>query len=881
MLRSVRTLFRNWFRQEDRDRELDDELRACLDLLVQEKMEDGLSLATAQRQARLELGATEQIKESVREARLGYTFQGIWRDAGYAVRMLRRHPGYTFLAVLTLTLGIGANTAIFSLLDATLFRMLPVDSPERLVVLDRNQENPGKGGAQLFATDDYETLADHATTLSALAYAAPESAAVQVDGQMDLAELQHVSDSFFDVLGVNPAIGSLPRADDAPASNDAHLAVISDRYWNRRFGRDPSVLGRTIFLRDIPLHITAVTSREFFGVTVGSFPDLWISYHVDPPQHPTPWLNVMARLAPGTSPTTAASETNSLLGNQSADQSGLPAAAARGVVVSPASRGLSALRARFAQPLRVVMLLVVLVFLIACANVTCLFLAQLTARRQEIEMRQALGASRFRVFRQILVESQFIALLGGLAGLLVAYQGTGLLSSMVSDGTAPLRIGVEMNARVAGFALLGSIAAGLLFGLTPAWIVTRPKTVLRVHGGTGVRSNLLARRMLVVAQIGLCCLLVVSAGLLSRSLEALRDLDPDIAYDGVLLVTVNPSIAGYSRSETGPLLLEIRDRLASLPDVRSAGMGRASLLSGGGSAVPLIAEGNTDEDSGWVASDYVSPGYFDTLGMPLTHGREFDGRESDTTTEPSVVLNEAAARHYFDRTDVVGRRLGYQTASGPVFPFTIVGVVVDARYRSLREPPKPMVYLAFPQQDSSWGYTTYHLRTDDDPRRHIQATLATVRNVAQDIPIYDVKTLAEQRDQSLVQERLAANLAKLFAILALAISCVGLYGVMSYSVIQRTRELGIRTALGAQRGALLRGVLGEALKLIGIGLLLGIPATLASTHVLSSLLFGITGQDPRTFIETSLILITVATAAAYFPARRAARIDPWLALRHD
>ena len=838
----------------------------------------------------------------------------MFQDLRYGVRMLLKNPGLTAMAVLSLALGIGANTAIFSLTDAVLLRMLPVKHPEQLVFLEQSGAQEYKRSSKL-SYAAFEHLRDHNQVLSGLcsfSYATRVSASI--GGQAEVVEGQLVSGGFFSTLGVEAAAGRTFTEEDDKESGNQPVAVLSYNYWKRRFGNNPAVVGQTMVFNNAPFTIIGMTPPEFFGAIAGSAPDVFLPSAAGDQILPRrqrhrsgPLPFVLARLKPGVAESQAGAALTLLLQQALLAEVGTQlspekqqAIQKQNMELKPASQGFSALRQQYSEPLRLLMAVVGLVLLIACANVANLLLARATARRKEIAVRLALGASRLRLIRQLLTESLLLAMIGGGAGLLLAYWCSGLLLAVVSSGRNPVTAGaslslsVPLDNRVLAFTAIVSMLAGILFGLAPAWRATRLELAPTLKDNArdlGGSRRFRWGKILVAAQVALSLTLLVGAGLFARSLGKLKSLDLGFKRENVLLFSVDPQLIRYQGAQIAGLYKQMLERIAAIPGVHSVSLGRQGLLNGGGTQGSITVPGYTPspEENGitqtregaewnapWLCQ--VGPRFFETAGMTILRGRDFGPQDNETARKVAVV-NEAFARYYFGSTDPIGKRFDRgQNDGGEV---EIIGLVKDAKSVSIREQTPRTFYVPFLQDPGSWRETTFQARTAGDPLKLVGAIRREVQGIDQNLPLFRARTLEAQVDESLGQERLVATLSSLFGLLALLLACAGLYGVLSYSVSRRTHEMGIRLALGAQPGDVLWIVLRETFALVMIGIVIGASASLAAGRLISSMLFGLTPTDPVTMSLAILVMISVATLAGYLPARRAARVDPMVALRYE
>ena len=832
----------------------------------------------------------------------------LWHDLRYGVRMLLKNPDFTVIAVLTLALGIGANTAIFSLTDAVLLKTLPVKKPEQLVLLSRNDLQGSKLSSNI-SYPVFEQLRDHNHVCSGMFTVLDfVRLNVSVNGQTEMVEGQLVSGGYHSVLGIEAILGRTLNADDDQVPGGHPVAVISYGYWQRRFARDPAVVGKIISLNGAPFTIIGVTPPEFFGVTVGVTPDISVplvmlaqvipgetspgeSYRHDSLPH------ILARLNPGVTAQQASAALTVLLQQALGAEAGSQWLSEKQqelrqqrIELTPASQGLSGLRRQFYEPLRllsaplgILMAGVGLVLLIACANVANLLLARATARRKEIAVRLALGAGRLRLVRQLLTESLLLALLGGALGLLFAYWGNDLLLTLVSSGRRPLLLHLAPDLRILGFTAAVSLLASILFGLAPALRATRVDLAPALkdsHTPDRSGSRFKLGQALVVMQVALSLILLIGAGLFVRSLQKLRSLDLGFEQEKVLLLSVDPKLIGYQRPRIASLYRQALERVAAIPGVRSATLSRNSLLSGGRiqSAISLPGPTSTLDENRWVRKDAVGPKFFETVGMPLLVGRDFNAQDSEHAPQIAVI-NETCARDYFGHDSPIGKRFGWEAEQSS--KIEIVGVVKDAKYYSMREETPRMVYLPYLQDPGAWRETNLQVRTASDPLSMAAAIRRELQALDPNLPVFGVKTLKTQVDESLVQERLVATLASFFGLLALLLACVGLYGVLSYTVSQRTSEIGIRLALGAQTGDVLRLALKQGMLTVLLGVAVGLPLALGLMQLMRTMLFGVKATDPLTFAAVTGLLTGVALLACYLPAWRATKVDPLVALRFE
>ncbi|PYT32974.1 MAG: hypothetical protein DMG57_00085 [Acidobacteria bacterium] len=885
---------RSLFEKQKLEDQLDEELQFHIEMRTREFVSAGMTAEEARYRAQRLFGNQLLLKERTRDMDTVRWIETLWQDLRYGLRSLRKSPGFTTVAVLSLALGIGANTAIFSVVDAVLLKMLPVKQPERLVELGPFVPSINARGERYnFSYPLFKEVRDRSLSFSGVFAALDGTRTMDLiqpgpGRQTEKAEVQLVSGEYFQVLGVNAIAGRILTPEDNKIAGANAVAVISYGFWKRRFARDYSVIGRRSTLNDLPFTIVGVTPPEFFGESVGRAPDIWIPLTMQPAldrgmsylEGNVAWLRVMARLHPGSTEQQARAELAVLLKDLQLQQSDLGKTArelARFDVV-PGNNGLSDLRKEFSQPLRLLMAVVGLVLLIACANVANLLLARATARQKEIAIRLAIGAGRLRLIRQLLTESALLAVVGGTVGLVFAAWGSRMLLLLLSGGTTAMPIDVSLNGRVLAFTIVVSAATGVLFGLAPALQATRQNLNPSLSVSTLSRSRVTLSRTLIVAQVALCLLLVTGAGLFIQTLRNLRDLDLGFSAEHILQVRIDPASSGYRREQLPGLYTRLLERLNSAPGVTSVSMSGTGFASGTSATCCIAVEGYTPgpSENRQIGTNSVTPRYFETISLPLLLGRNFAPEDASRyQREPHVaIVNEAMARYYFGNANPVGRRFGWGDDPQKVkYGIQIIGVAKDANYGKLRERTPRFIY--FP----ATGGNVLQIRTAAHPvtmeatiRREIQAVDKTLRADS-------VDAITELVDRELVREKLVAKLSSFFGALALLLAAVGLYGLMAYAVLRRTQEIGIRVALGATRSDLVWMVLRETLTLVSVGVAIAVPAALSLAPIVSSMLFGIMPSDPVMISVAVLVLSFVATLAGYLPARRASMVDPLSALR--
>ncbi|HEY6307395.1 MAG TPA: ABC transporter permease [Candidatus Angelobacter sp.] len=809
------------------------------------------------------------------------------QDLRYAARMLWKNPGFTMVAVLTLALGIGANTAIFSILDPLLLRQLPVSRPDELVRVDAAGSLGNIGAWEKFA---YERFRDNSQVFSGvLASVAVSLDDVAHNGQSSSARAEVVSANYFSVLGVHPFVGRLVATDE----ESGNVVILGFDYWQREFGADTTAVGKTLVVQGRAQTIIGITPPEFFGMRVGEAADFYLPSStgrklVNSNTQDLDWVQVIGRLKPGVSPTQALTALQPTL-QQIKTESDLPEIeihqAMDHLVLTSAARGLSALRHRFSLPARILMCVVGLVLLIACSNVANLLLAQGAARKREITVRLALGAQRLRLVRQLLTESAVLAAAGALGGLLAARWASRLIVAALSDARTHVALSTGLNGRVLLFSLATALLAVLLCGLAPAFSAIRVDISQDIKTYAAGRHHGPARlgNFLVVGQIALSVTVLVAGGLLLHSLFNLETMDVGFDRDHILTLDMNGNTIKHTPEQVKNFYDRLLEKAGSLPGVRSATLSSFAPVSGREIGINLRqVEGYTARpgEEMKVFLMGVRPGYFGTLGIALLEGRDFVPQDSLNSLQVAII-NRSLARHYFGDQNPVGKRL--QTNEGN-HTWEIVGVVADSKYLNLREDATDFVYLGMVKQGTG---NLAELRSTLSVR--VAGSAASLRNTLpgiilaldSSVRITRVATLRELADDSLHIDRLIAALCGTFGLLALTLTCVGLYGVLAFSVARRTSEIGIRMALGAQRDDIFRLVVGQGMKLVVAGLLLGSAAALACTGLLKSLLFGVGRGDPLTFFGICLLLVAAAALACYMPARRATRVDPLVALRNE
>jgi len=812
------------------------------------------------------------------------SLETLWRDARYALRGMRRSPGFTAVAVLSLALGIGANTAIFSLIDALMLRVLPVQDPRRLVELLFKAR--GQDHFNAFDWRNYEHYRENNHVFAGLIASSDTPFAIHGDGlEPEIVRGGFVTSDYFSVLGVNPALGRLIGPEDGRAGSPSNVVVVSWSYWKSRFNSDQAILGRQIVDGGQPLTIVGVAPRGFVGLEPANPQDIWSPLTA---QHPTYavtaryWLKLAARLKPGVSIGQARAEMAVLFQWTIEDEfktNDDRTVRAWKMEVQPAGAGLSHLRDQFGKPALVLMAVVALLLLIACANMASLLLARGVARQREMAVRVSLGAGRFRLLRQGLTESLLLAASGGLLGILLAYWGTGALVRIMGSG----RLRVELQARpdllvllfTAGIALL----TGVLFGLAPAWQAFRstPVSFLRESARAGeTRARRLFGKSLVVAQVALSVALLSAASLFVRHLSHLEHLDLGFQSDHVLLVQLNAASSGYDSERLSRDYQELLGRLEAIPGVRSATMCEFYPMAGVGAMRPANVEGYQAKpgERRFLSENWVAPKYFSTFGIPLLMGRDFSFQ--DQGRPRAAIVNQTLVRYFFGDGNAIGRHIVFD---GETRPFEIVGVVGDAKSADMREPALRFVYFnSFQLGTNSYQFA---LRTSVEPDRLAGEVRRVVRGLLKTVAVENIKTLADQVDGAIVPERLSAMLSGLFGALGAALAALGLYGLLAYTVARRINEIGVRMALGATRTAIVRMVLKEALGMSCAGLAIGSLIAYWGKRFVASLIPDLPVQSVAPIVFGAAVMIALALLAAYTPARRATRVDPMEALRYE
>jgi predicted permease len=886
-------------------------------------------------------------------------FSGIFQDLRYALRMLRKSPGFTAVAVLTLALGIGANTAIFSFIDTLVLRSIPVKDPRQLVVFNwsghrrpdlHGQSDYGDCANQAgigdcsFSIPFFKTVRAQSNSFSSVAaFAGPMDIDLSGNGTASMARGLYVSGDFFSTLGVNTFIGRpLALSDDSPSAPP--VIVLSYAYWVRAFGAAPSAVGRTVRLDSTTATIVGVADPNFTNLTPGKLFDFFMPFSLadtvrgewwrngDRLSDPANWWVVMlGRLKSGVSIGQAQAAATTIFRNEMLH--GAPpffkSEDAPALTLLPAPAGLNGETSRMAPALYVTMIIVAFILLIACANVAGLTLARSAARQKEIAVRLALGAGRARIVRQLLTESVLLSLVGGVLGVLLAVWGVEAISNLFSNspGTPFLTI-VAPDWRVLGFTIAITFATGVLFGLAPALRGSRVDLTLSLKEsapslpGTAAHTGRRFRLgdALVVAQVALSIVVLIGAGLLARTLHNLHSINPGFDPQNILLFGIDPNLAGYTDQQTQQLYAHLQQRFASLPGVESVSYSEDALLDGGWSVGRVHIEGAPPKQYAFTGELPVGLNFFSTMRIPMLAGRNFtsadfgaaaatnaaekarDAAAEKAKASPSastpasataldeayyhsapvpLIVNEAFVRTYLAKQNPIGLQMtdaprGDAEVPNPGPGYTIIGVVGDTKYAQLRRKTAPIIFLPLVTNEAH-----FELRTAVSPTALVKNVREIVSQAGDDLPLTDVRTQTEQIDQVLFQERLMAQLSSFFGALALVLACIGLYGLLSYEVARRTRELGVRMALGAQRRDLLRLIVGQGILLVLIGTAIGIAAGLGVTRFISSMLFGLHANDPVTFAAVAILLTLVALAACYIPARRATRADPMVALHYE
>ena len=861
---------------------------------TRDNIERGLSPEEAHRQALIAFGNVALVKEDTRAVWRARWVEPLLQDVRYALRASRRNPGFSAVVVLTLALGIGANTAIFSLVEAIMLRTLPLQAPQELQFIAHGSAGRATPGSNYPYVERMRSRTDVFASVTAYLRMTFRVATGDV---VERTAGQFASGNYHAVLGVPVVLGRGFVADDDRNGAGALAVVISDGFWARRFGRAPDVIGRTLAINSRQFEIVGVTAPGFSGLDPGTSIDITVPMAVrtlDQPGFLTDhqaWFGdmpVVARLKRGVTSTQASAAADAVFQQYLSEPEnewlfGGPKRRVIRATLIDAAHGTAGLRTRYSRSILVLMAMVGVVLFIGCANVANLLLARGTARAKEVAVRMALGAGRPRLVRQFLTESMVLAVTGGALGFVLARVGVGVITALVGTGADPIWLDLQPNATVLMFTAVVSVLTGVLFGLAPAVGTTRVALTPAMSSGGSTTARPGRRwstsQLLVTAQIALCVCLVSSAGLLARTLQNLETRAGGFDRSNVLLFSLSLRGASPRPGQLSAVCDDVIARLSQHRDILSASCSRNIPVNTRGNARPLDVPGAPPRplDTRIVFTNMVTPAYFRALGIGVVAGRAFEARDT-ANSERVAIINRSAARFFFGGEDPIGRRVHYFKDDD--HPRTIVGVVEDALQRSLREGAPMTVYTPLAQLDDPESMATVAVRTRRDPLM-LAASVRDVSAVGADAIVDDVRTMDQQIGSTLVQERLLAWLSSAFGLLALALSCIGLYGVVSYDVMRRLRDVGIRIALGADRVDVLRHVVHGAMSVSAVGILLGLTGAFAATQLLTSLLFGVTPRDPVTLTTAAVLLVATTLIASLIPARRASRVNPVAVLRAE
>jgi len=929
---------RGLFLKRRLERELDDEIRSHLEMQIEENLHQGMSTAEARYAALRKFGGVDQVKEVYREERSLLGVETLLRDLRYGFRMLRRSPGITAVAILSLGLGIGANTALFTVVDAVLLKTLPVEAPEQLIIFEWQAGRPFRmsgmsgtsnvdvppnmRGLSLFRYDVFEKMQQARTADSPLsdlfAFGPIREMNARVGEEAEIIDGQGVSGVYYSALRLQPSLGRVITEEDNQLSAPP-VVVLSDRYWQERFGANPSVIGQQLILNKQAFTIIGVTPPAFTGtLQVDYQPAVTIPLALEPllrgensrlgtvKRPGVWWLNLMGRLKPGATAEQAQQSLNSAFQSAALEAMPPPRKADQPAQLDPkdyprlltesGSRGMQDRRKSYAPTIYGLFIVVALVLLIACANLANLLLARATLRRPEISVRLAVGAGRWRLMRQLLTESLLLAVLGGALGVFFAFWGKGALVAMTNRDTGLLPSGVDLNLnwRVLVFTLLVSLTTALVFGLVPAWratsldLTTALKHSRRMTSG----ASRLSKGLLVV-QVALSALLLAGAGLFLRTLYNLDHVNLGFNQNNLLVFKLQPQQGGYKDERLVKFYQQLFEKFDHLPGVQSATFARVELIAADNWFNDFLLPGEQKETAPEheTMRQMVRENYFATMEIPFLRGRQFTAKDDQHAPRVAIV-NETFARNFFPGAEVLGQRIRFTDDKGEV---EIVGVVADTKYERQREDIKPLFYTPWQQEGDTIGTMSFALRTTGEPAALVTAVRQAVRELDSNMPVTEVSTQTARAHATLGKERLYARLLSFFGMLALLLAAIGLFGVLAHSVSQRTNEIGIRMAFGARMSNILRLVIWQGMKLVLFGLAVGAACgyglkRLAASGIfgldnwqrpMGDLLYGVNATDPLTLITIGLLLTSVALIACWIPARRAAKVDPLVALRYE
>ncbi|HEX4019875.1 MAG TPA: ABC transporter permease [Acidobacteriaceae bacterium] len=902
------------FGQPKADGEFDEEVREHLQLLTDRFLHQGMSYPEAAAAARRQFGNTTVLQQKQREMRTPQMLATVGRDLRYGVRQLRRNPLFTLIAILSLVLGIGANTAIFTVAKKVLFDTLPVQKPQELRMLtwvsgherlvppvwgDVGATKDGGLTSNAFSYPVLEELRKRTNVVADLiAFKDLYQATATVDGQAELVNAEMVSGNAFQALGVKPILGRpLMPADDA-GPGKGPVAVISEGYWAERFGRSKSVLGKTILVNGIPITIVGVSPARFTSLKMGSAAQIFVPLTMQPLLAPRAqegttslldnpqswWVLILARLRPDVPEAQAQAALDVAL--RQAAMATLPKAANTSqfnqfhLKLEPGDRGLDYLKGDFAESSYVLLALAGLVLLLACVNLANLLLARAASREREMSTRMALGAGRMRILRQMLTESLLLSGLGGAGGLALGYLGRNVIPRLLENSWSADTLRLDFDWRVVAFTVGISLATGIFFGIAPAWQAMRSEgnTALKeANHGTVAQRTMWLGKGLVVFQIALSTILLIGAGLFVRTLVNLSHTPLGFRADHILLFELNPPRTRYTDAQMVQLYRQLEEKIVAIAGVRSVSMSDIAIVGDGYSGSTFHVSGRpVHKDEPRVQLNLVGEDFFQTMGIAVLQGRGFNAQ--DTATSPKVaVINRTLARKYFPNENPIGQTFVSEDATGLV---QVVGITADTRYANLRSETPPLFYMPY-EQTMDAGRMVVEVRTAAGPGSVLSQVRAAVASLDRDLPLIGVRTMTEQIQASMSGERVFAQLTSGFGLLALVLAIIGIYGIMAYTVARRTNEIGIRMALGARAEQVLGMVLREALWMAIVGVVLGVGVAVWLARLVSAMLYGLKPSDPLTLAGAAVLLLCIALLAAFGPARQASRVDPMRALRHE